>query len=125
VRRAECELTAANAHIGIATADLFPRLVLAGNVIGLQSAGLSDVFPASSRFWRAGPIITRPIFDTGRLGANIQVQNAQQGQMLAQYEKAVLTAFGEVENALVAFRREQMRHRALAVAVDANRQAVT
>jgi outer membrane protein, multidrug efflux system len=124
VRRAERALAAATARIGVAMADLFPRFLLTSNTVGLQSASLSDLALGSSRFWTAGSTISWPIFDAGKIRSNIQVQNARQEQALAQYEKAVLTSLEDVENALVAYVREQMRRRALAGAVDANKQAV-
>jgi len=124
VRRAERELAAATARIGVATADLFPRFTLAGNTIGLQSASLSDLALGSSRFWTAGPTVSWPLFDAGKIRANIEVQNAREEQALAQYEKTVLTSLEEVENALTAYAREQTRQRALTNAVNANRQSV-
>ena len=124
VRRAERELAAATARVGVATADLFPRVFLSSNIVGLQSASISDLALASSRFWTAGPTISWPIFDAGRIRARIEVQNAREEQNLAQYEKTVMTSLEEVENALVAYTREQVRRQALLEAVDANIQAV-
>lgn len=123
VRRAERELAAATARIGVATADLFPRFSLTG-LLGLQSLDLADLALGSSRFWTTGPGISVPLFEAGRIRANIRVQNARQEQALTQYEKTVLTALEEVENAMVAYAKEQVRRRALAAAVDANSQAV-
>jgi len=124
VRRAERELAATTARIGVATADLFPRFMLISNTVGLQSASLSDLALASSRFWTAGPTISWPIFDGGRIRATIEVQNAREEQALAQYGQTVLTSLEEVENALTVYTREQVRQRALAAAVAANREAV-
>jgi len=123
IRRAERELAAATARIGVATADLFPRFSLTG-FLGLQSLDLEDIALGSSRFWTTGPNISVPLFEAGRIHANIRVQNARQEQALAQYEKTLLTALTDVENSLVAYAKEQARRRALAAAVDANRQAV-
>jgi len=123
VRRAEQELAAATARIGVATADLFPRFSLTSNIVGLQSADIADLALASSRFWTAGPTLSWPIFDAGRIRANIEVQNAREEQALAQYEKTVLTALEDVEDALVAYAREQVRRGALMAAVEANQRA--
>lgn len=123
IRRAERELAAATARIGVATADLFPRFSLTG-LLGLQSLDLGDLALGSSRFWTTGPNISMPLFEAGRIRANIRVQNARQEQALARYEKTILTALADVENTLVAYAKEQVRRRALAAAVDANRQAV-
>ena len=124
VRRAERELAAATARVGVATADLYPRLTLTG-IVGLQSADLVDLAENASRFWAAGPIaLAWPLFDAGRIRSTIEVQNARQEQAIAFYERTVLIAVEDVENALVAFVREQVRRQALARAVDANRRAV-
>ena len=65
-----------------------------------------------------------PLFDAGRIRANIVVQTARQETALTRYEQAVLVALEEVENALVALDQERLRHRSLAEAVAANRHAV-
>lgn len=125
IRKAERELAAATARIGVATADLFPSFSLNSNTLGFQSASLSDLALASSRFWTVGPTVSWPFFDAGRIRANIQIKTALQEQTLAQYEKTVLTSLEEVENALVAYAREQARQRALAEAVEANQRALS
>ncbi|NLI82758.1 MAG: efflux transporter outer membrane subunit [Deltaproteobacteria bacterium] len=123
IRLAERELAAQTARIGVATAELFPRFSLTG-ALGLQSVSASDFFTSGSRFWSVGPTVRWPVFDAGRIRANIQVQNARQEQALAQYEKAVLKSFAEVESALVAYYREQSARRSYAEAVDATERAV-
>jgi outer membrane protein TolC len=65
-----------------------------------------------------------PLFDAGRIRATIEVQDAREEQFLAVYEKTVLTALQEVEDALVTYTQEQIRGRALATAVSANQRAV-
>ena len=122
VRRAERQLAAATARIGVATADLFPRFSLTGS-IGQQSINVSDLALSGSTFWSIGPTIQWPLFDAGRIRANIRVQDARQEQALVTYEKAVLTSLQDVENALVAYSREQVSRRSLAQAVEANRRA--
>jgi NodT family efflux transporter outer membrane factor (OMF) lipoprotein len=123
VRRAERQLAAATARIGVAVADLFPKLSLTGS-LGLQSVNLADLPQGASRFWSIGPTLSWPIFDAGRIRANIAVQDARTEQQLSTYEQAVLKALEDVENALVAYSREQMRRVKLADAVAANQQAV-
>jgi NodT family efflux transporter outer membrane factor (OMF) lipoprotein len=123
IRRAERQLAAATAQMGAATADLFPRFSLTGSG-GLQSFSASDWFTSGSRFWSVGPAVRWPIFDAGRIRANIEVRNAQQEQALRQYEKAVLSALQEVENSLVNYSKEQARYQSLVEAVAANRRAV-
>ncbi len=123
IGRAERELAAANARIGVAVADLFPRFSLTGNG-GWQSVSGSSWFTPSSGFWSVGPTLTWRIFDAGRIRANIRVQNARQEQALANYEQVVLSAFEEVENALVAYAQEQARSGSLETSVKAQRTAL-
>ena len=123
IRSAERQLAAATAQVGAATADLYPKFSLLGN-IGLQSISASDWFTGRSRFWSIGPTISWPVFDAGRIRATIEVRNAQQEQALRLYERSVLTAFQDVENALVNYGNEQTRYRSLLDAVAANRRAV-
>ncbi|MSP39936.1 MAG: efflux transporter outer membrane subunit [Deltaproteobacteria bacterium] len=123
IRRAERQLAAATAQVGAATADLYPKFSLTG-AFGLQSISASDWFTGPSRFWSIGPTITWPIFDAGKIRANIEIRNAQQEQAFGLYEKSVITALGEVESALVKYSKEQSRYRALLEAAAANRSAV-
>ena len=123
VQRAERELAAATARIGVAKADLFPKFYLTG-VAGLQSTSPGDLFSSESNFWSIGPTIRWRIFDAGRVRANIKVQDARQEQALAAYEKVVLSAFEEVENALVSYSKEQVRLRSLKEAVESSRNSL-
>ena len=123
IRRAERVLASATAQVGAATADLYPRFSLTG-AFGFQSISAGDLITSPSRFWSIGPTILWPVFDAGRIRANIAVRNAQQEQALALYEKTVLTAFEDVENSLVNYAKEQTRYRSLLDAVTANRRAV-
>ncbi len=116
VRQAERQLAAATANIGVAKADLFPRFSLTG-AAGLESVSTSDWFTAGSRFWSIGPTMSWKIFEAGKIRANIRVQNARQDQALAAYEQITLTAFEDVENALVAYAKEQTRRQSLADSV--------
>jgi len=122
VRRAERQLAAVTAEVGAATADLYPKFSLTG-AFGLQSISASDWFTGRSRFWSIGPTISWPIFDAGRIRANIEVRNAQQEQALRNYEKSVLTALGDVESDLVNYAKEQSRYHSLLEATAANRRA--
>ena len=123
VRRAERELAAATARIGIATADLFPKFSLTG-AFGVQTENINALSLANSRFWSIGPTVRWSIFEAGRIRANIKVQNAQQEQSLLSYEKAVLASLEDVENAIVAYNTEYVRCQNLAGAVDSHRRAV-
>jgi NodT family efflux transporter outer membrane factor (OMF) lipoprotein len=123
IRRAERELAAATARVGVATADLFPKFALTGG-LGLQSSTFGDLPDARSLFWSIGPSVRLPLFNAGRIRANIRVQDARQEQALIRYEQAVLLALEDVENALVNYGKEQSRFRSLQSAVAANRRAV-
>jgi NodT family efflux transporter outer membrane factor (OMF) lipoprotein len=123
LRRAERELAAATARVGVARSDLFPRFSIGGN-FGRRSQDASDLGSAGSQFWFLVAGVRFPILSGGRIRANIQVQDARQEQALRQYEKAVLTAVEEVENALSSQAREQRRQEALRASVAANRRAL-
>jgi outer membrane protein TolC len=123
VQRAERQLAAATANIGVAKADLFPKFFLTGTA-GFESVSASDWFTSGSSFWSVGPTVQWRIFDAGRIRANIRVQNARQEQALDAYEQTVLTSFEEVENGLVAYANEQIRRRSLANAVTTSQNSL-
>ncbi len=122
IRRAERQLAAATAQIGVAVAALFPKLSLTG-AFGYQSMTTSNLFSSGSQFWSAGPSLSLPIFRGGQLRGNIQVQTALQKQALATYQNTVLTALQDVENSMVAYIEAQAARAALALAVSANQEA--
>jgi len=122
IRRAERNLAAATARIGVAKAELYPKFNLAGT-IGLESLSSSDFWEWASRTWRIGPSISWKIFHAGEIRQNIKVQTARQEQALIQYKSAVLKAQEEVENALVAYAREQRRRESLKATVAAAKRA--
>jgi len=123
IRRAEAQLQAATARIGVATADLFPRFSLTGSIARTGNE-LHVLGTGDNHGWSWGPSISWPVFAAGRIRANIKVQTALQEQALASYEKTVLTALKDVESALVALSKEQEHHDALAQAVASGRRAV-
>lgn len=99
VRAAEADLAAATANVGVATADLFPRLSLVGG-IGQQARKPGDLALGSSTFFQVGPSLSWPIFDAGRIRANIRAADARTDQAAARYTKAVLTALADSETAI-------------------------
>ena len=123
LRRAEREVAAATARVGVARSELFPRFSIGGN-FGRRSEDLSDVGSTGSQFWFLVAGVRLPILSGGRIRANIQVQDARQEQASDQYEKAVLGAVEEVENALSAHTRERRRLETLSASVAANRRAL-
>lgn len=122
VRQSERRLAAQTARIGVATADLYPKLTLTG-VIGLESVSSSDLFTAGSRIWRYGPGLSWRVFDGNAIRQNIEIQSALQEQAWLNYEATVLSALEETENALIAFMEEQDRRSALRRAVQAAEEA--
>ncbi len=101
VQAAEHNLRAMNANIGAARAALFPSISLTGSV-GSGSRELDQLFGSGTGTWSFMPQIKLPIFDGGRLRAGVEVAKANERIALAQYEKAVQTAFKEVADALAA-----------------------
>jgi len=99
VRQAEQQLIAANANIGAARAAFFPRITLTGSA-GSASSELSGLFKSGSAAWTFMPQLLLPIFDSGRNQANLDAANISRDIALAQYEKAIQTAFREVADAL-------------------------
>ncbi|MBC8105388.1 MAG: efflux transporter outer membrane subunit [Anaerolineae bacterium] len=124
IRRAERQLAAQSARIGVATADLFPRFSLTGS-LGLQSEEFKDLGNSESIFFNYGPGFRWNLFNAGKFRSNIAVQNAREEQQLVLYEQTVLNSLEEVENALTAFQLEQNRRTSLQSSVEANRRAVT
>ena len=98
VLQAEHQLKAANANIGAARAAFFPSISLT-SAIGVASAGLSSLFTGDAHTWSVAPSVSMPIFGGG-VKANLDYSKAQRDLYVAQYEKAVQTAFSEVADAL-------------------------
>ena len=101
ILQAEALLRSENADIGAARAAFFPRVSLTGSV-GTASATLGGLFGAGSRAWSFLPSITVPIFSGGALQASLDVAKIQKDIGIAQYEKAIQTAFREVADGLAA-----------------------
>jgi NodT family efflux transporter outer membrane factor (OMF) lipoprotein len=104
IQAAEQDLIAANAEIGVARAAYFPQLSLSG-LLGGQSTQLASLFSASHSAWTLAPQLSQPIFTAGRLKSNVKLTEAERQEALAQYEKAIQTAFSEVSNSLIAHQR--------------------
>ena len=96
---AEHTLIAANANIGAARAAFFPRILLTGSG-GTASARLTDLFTGPSAQWSFSPQLTVPIFDVGGTRAKLAVSKISKQIEIANYEKAIQTAFREVADAL-------------------------
>jgi multidrug efflux system outer membrane protein len=100
IRQAEQNLVAANADIGVAKAAYFPDISLTA-LLGLESAQLSDLFKGPSRVWSFGAGVLQPIFNAGRIRGQVALAEALQRQALHTYEKSIISAFQDVENALI------------------------
>ncbi|MEC4747260.1 efflux transporter outer membrane subunit [Methylomicrobium sp. Wu6] len=122
IRLAERTLAAATARIGVATADLFPRVTFVGT-LSLEASTLSGLGAAGSDAFSAGPRISWAALDLGRVYARIKAADANAEANLAQYEQTVLNALEETENALVAYNQERNRRALLASAAQASEKA--
>lgn len=119
IRRAERELAAQTARIGEATAELYPKFHLLGT-IGLEALDAGgDFLSAQSRLWRIGPGMSWNIFQGRRIRLNIELETEKQKMAMLAYKSAVLHARQEIENALTAYAKEQMRQESLEKAVAA------
>lgn len=123
VKKAETDLIAANAKIGVAKAALFPSITLTGN-FGRESKDLSQLFSAPSAVWSFGAGLTQPIFEGGRLRAQVDQVTAQQQQTLEAYRKTVQGAFREVNDALVSVGRNADAEDAYTRAMNAAKRAL-
>lgn len=123
VRAAEAALHGATARIGVATADLFPKFSLTGN-LGTSSDTGSGLVNWNNRVYSFGPTVSWNLFAAGRVVSNIEAQNEVERQALLTYQKTVLAALGDVEDALVAYVKEQQHRQALLAAVASNKEAV-
>ncbi|MEY4484145.1 MAG: hypothetical protein RL693_1597 [Verrucomicrobiota bacterium] len=122
IRSAERLLDATTRRVGVATADLFPRVTFNGSA-AIQAETFSGFGGAGIGATSFGPRITWPAFDMGRVKAQIRVSNARVEGQLATYEKTVLTALEETEDALVEFGLLRVRRNHLRDAATASEQA--
>jgi multidrug efflux system outer membrane protein len=122
IRESEARLHAATARIGVAVGDLFPRLTLSASG-GVQSQSASDLLKWASRFGSIGPTFEMPLFDGSRW-ATVRLQNVRAQEAALDYERTVLTALHEVENALAAYKADRDRGVSLAAAVEQSRDAL-
>ncbi len=113
VRASEAKLMSLNAKIGVAKASRFPRISLTGN-LGYSSTELSDLFQPESELWSIAAGLTQSVFNAGKLKSVQKAAEAKYRQGLIEYAKTILTAFFEVENALLS-RKKLINSRDLAV----------
>ena len=122
IRQAEQELVAANAQIGVAKADYFPRISLTG-FFGTESSALSDLLSAPARTWSAGVTAAAPIFNAGRTRNNVRLAEAVQREAVVNYQRVIYVALREVADALAAYRKTAEQRAEQARLVEALRQS--
>jgi multidrug efflux system outer membrane protein len=122
VQAAERRLAAQTARIGVATADLFPRVSVTG-FVGFLSGDLSSLGGSASRAWSVAPAVSWPGLDLGGARARLRAQEARGDASLAEYDQTVLRALEDVENALVSYSQRQAQLRSLTDQASASRQA--
>ncbi len=123
IRRAESQLVAQNARVGAAIGEMYPKFTLLGS-FGLDAQDFSKLLDADAISASIGPSMRWNIFSFGKLRCNVYVERWSAQQQAVQYERAVLTAAEEVDNALTSYVNEKQRRERLAASVDANRRAV-
>jgi len=123
IRQAEAGIHAATARIGVSEADLYPKFMITGS-IGVRASDFGSWLDWSNRLWSIGPGVTWRVFDMGRIRSDIAQQEALQEQSLIAFQKTVLTALQEVEDALISLSKEQEHREALVDAVAFNQKAV-
>ena len=123
IRRAERELAAQTARIGVATSDLFPKFGLPGQ-LGWESKETDNWFNAGSLMWNFMPSFRWNIFSAGKVKNNIAAEEARTEALLLRYEQTILLALEEVENSLTAYQQEQLRRNHLSDAVESAGRSV-
>lgn len=123
IRAAEARLHAATADIGVAMADLYPRIVLTGS-FSTQALHAADVADWAARQWSLGPSLSLPLFDGGRRRATVELRKAEQQEAAVAYQRTVLRAWHEIDDALTGYAAEQLRNAELADSVRASRAAL-
>jgi len=122
VREAEAHVAAETARVGVARADLFPKILLSG-AAGRQGTGPSGLTLGAGNLFSIGPAIRLPIFTAGKIRGNIEAQKERLDQALTAYKSTVLRSLEDTENSLVAYGHEKERREKLAAAVESSRRA--
>jgi len=124
IREAERQLAGATARIGVATADLFPRVAITAGA-GVQGQGLGVTPVVTKDIWSAGLLATWPLLDFGTLDALVDVADLRTHELLVNYKRTVLNAVQEVDNAINGYAAQQDRLRNLGDALAASQRAVS
>lgn len=124
IRRTERQLAAQVANIGVATADMYPSFSLSGT-FALEATNIRELGNMSSRTWGFGPAMRWNIFAGNRIRQNVKLRELIADDFYVQYEKNVLNAFEEVENAIISYQKEKEKRDAIKRAVDASVKSVS
>jgi outer membrane protein, multidrug efflux system len=122
VRAAERNLAAATERVGVATADLFPRVTFSG-FVGFLSGDTSQLGKAASRAWLVNPAVSWPALDLGTVHARLRGARAEADGALAAYQQAVLAALEDFENACVGYSTQEARLASVLGQAEASRRA--
>lgn len=123
VREAEARLHEATAQTGVAVANFYPDVTLNG-FVNVESLHLSNLFSLSSTAFAVGPAVSIPIFEGGRLRGTLELRESQQREAAVIFQKTVLRAWKEVDDALTAYREAQLRRADVARSVTENQAAL-
>jgi outer membrane protein, multidrug efflux system len=123
IQRAEATLIAANARIGVAKAQFFPQISLT-SLGGSASSQLQSMFAGKNAYWYAAGSLSEPIFDAGRLRSNYHLSQAQEQEMLLDYQKTILNALKDVSDSLVGYKETRERREQQAALVVSAADAV-
>lgn len=123
IRQAEARLHMATADIGVATGDFYPRITLSGNV-ALQATHFGDLGEWSSRMFGIGPALSVPIFEGGRLKGALALRKAQQQQAMFEFQRTVLSAWREIDDAMDDYAARQRNSVKLGEVIEQDRIAL-
>jgi multidrug efflux system outer membrane protein len=123
IQRAEAQLIAANARIGVARAQLFPQISLTG-IGGTATSQFSSLFTSASNYWLAASNVSAPIFTGGKLTNNLKSTEAARQEMVLAYQQTIATAFRDVSNALISYQKSTENRIAQEKEVVAARESV-
>jgi outer membrane protein, multidrug efflux system len=122
VQRAEQELVAANAQIGVARAAYFPDIALTGQG-GFESRALSALFSATNIIWSAAATATQPVFTAGRTKSRVAIAEARRDEATIAYQQTVRQSFREVSDALIGYQKTREAGSQLALLTESARDA--
>jgi NodT family efflux transporter outer membrane factor (OMF) lipoprotein len=123
IRKAERQIAAANARIGIAVADYYPKFSISGD-FGYDASKVEHLFNTGSRYMLLDPSVSWKLLNFGQTAASVKQETERRQQAILTYQQQVLTALRETEDALSAYNTEQAHHAALADAVVSARDSV-